>query len=279
MKPTRGRVSMLPADQGWLGLAVLGALTRTVSDSALMLDAMHGAAPGDRHSAPPFDGKYVDAASTAPGRLRVAISRKIPPGMIVKLSADQRGAYERTGALLTELGHDVIERNPAYGMIQLEFVQTWMRAIYEESRTVPEPSRLERLTRQMATGGRLLMPPRRRDKLIAKRAVTTARIVALWNEVDVLMTPALATTAISAEGAYGSSAPVAIDRAARFTPFTAMFNLTGQPAIAIPAGFGSDGLPLSVQLVGRPGAEDTLYSLAGQIEAARPWAEQRPKLA
>ena len=72
---------------------------------------------------------------------------------------------------------------------------------------------------------------------------------------------------------------MAIDKAGRFTPFTAVFNLTGQPAIAIPAGLGSDGLPLSVQLVGRHGAEDTLYSLAGQIEAARPWADKRPPLA
>jgi amidase len=93
------------------------------------------------------------------------------------------------------------------------------------------------------------------------------------------MTPGLATTAIAAEGAYGRAAPVAIDRAARFTPFTPIFNLTGQPAVALPAGFGSDGLPLSVQLVGRPGAEDMLYSLAGQLEDARPWADQRPALA
>ena len=69
-----------------------------------------------------------------------------------------------------------------------------------------------------------------------------------------------------------------IDKAGRFTPFTPIFNLTGQPAVTIPAGFGSDGLPLSVQLVGRPGAEDTLYALAGQIESARPWNEHRPPL-
>jgi amidase len=131
----------------------------------------------------------------------------------------------------------------------------------------------------MAGAGRYLVPDRRRDTLLAKRSKTTARILALWDEVDVLLTPGLATTAIAAEGGYGKSAPLAIDTAGRFTPFTAPFNLTGQPAIAIPAGFGSDGLPLSVQLVGRHGAEDTLYSLAGQIEAASPWADKRPPLA
>jgi amidase len=101
----------------------------------------------------------------------------------------------------------------------------------------------------------------------------------LWDQADVLLTPGLARTAIAAEGGYGKAMPLAFNLAAQFTPWTPVFNLTGQPAITIPAGLGSDGLPLSVQLVGRIGAEDTLYSLAGQIEAARPWAGQRPSVA
>ncbi len=279
MKPTRGRVSMMPSADGWLGLSTLGSLTRTVADSALMLDVMHGPAPGDSYAAPPFDGSYAQAATSGePGRLRIAISRKIPPGLLVKVSSDQRGAYERTGSLLSELGHDVIERDPPMGMIQLEFVQLWFRGIYEESLTLPDPTRMESLTKQMAAAGRRLVPPRRRDALLGKRKRSTARMLAMWSTVDVLMTPGLATTAIRAEGGYGQSAPAAIDRAGRFTPFTAIYNLTGQPAIAIPAGFGADGLPLSVQLVGRPGSEHTLYALAAQIERARPWAQHRPQL-
>ena len=144
---------------------------------------------------------------------------------------------------------------------------------------MPDRSQLESLTREMAGAGRIFVPPRRRAALRASRVQTTARILALWDEVDVLMTPGLATTAIRAEGGYGQHLPMAIDRAGRFTPFTAPFNLTGQPAITLPAGIGSDGLPLSVQLVGRPGAEDMLYSLAGQIETARPWAQRRPPVA
>ena len=276
MKPTRGRVSTQPAREGWLGLSVYGGLARTVRDSALMLDAMHGAIEGDADSAPPFAGKYLDAASEPPGRLRIAVSRKVPPGLIAKLSGDQRGAWERTGRLLEELGHEVVERDPAYGLGQLEFVQMWLRGIYEEARALPDPTQLERLSRQIAGAGRYLVPPRRRAKLLAKRVATTARVLALWDEVDVLMTPGLAKTAIAAEGGYGKLAPVAIDLSGRFTPFTPMFNLTGQPAVTLPAGIGSDGLPLSVQLVGRLGAEDMLYSLAGQIETARPWAQQRP---
>ncbi len=263
MKPTRGRASDQPGRDGWLGLSTFGGLARTVSDSALMLGVIHGV-------------DFLEAARRPPARLRIAASTKLPPTLIAKLSADQRGAWERTRELLTELGHEVVERDPSYGLAALEFVQMWLRGIYEDTLEVPEPDKLERSTRQMAAAGRTLVPPRRRARLLAGREATTARITALWDEVDVLLTPGLATTAIAAEGGYGRAAPIAIDRASRMTPFTSVFNLTGQPAVTLPAGLGADGLPLSVQLVGRHGAEDTLYGLAGQIEAARPWAERRP---
>jgi amidase len=260
-------------------LSVYGPLARTVRDSALMLDVLHGALDSDPHEAPPFDGRYVDAASRPPERLRIAFSRKVPPGLVARVSADQRGAFERTAKVLEGLGHDVIERAPAYGLLQLDFVQMWFRGIYEESLEIADRTQLEPLTRQMAGAGRHLVPPRRRAALLAKRETSTARMLALWQEVDVLMTPGLAKTAIAAEGGYGKPAPLAIDIAGRFTPFTAVFNVTGQPAISVPAGIGSDGLPLSVQLVGRPGAEDLLYSLAGQLEQAAPWADRRPAMA
>lgn len=276
MKPTRGRVSLRPLAEDWLGLTVYGALARSVRDSALMLDVMQGSVEGDAHTAPPPTRPYLEAASEQPERLRIAVSGKIPPGLIAPVSADQRRAWEETGRLLEQLGHEVIERDPAYGMASLEFTQTWTRGIYEESINVPDRSRLERSTRQMAAAGRKLLSDRRREKLLRKREATAARILALWNEVDVLLTPGLAKTALPAEGGYGRSALVAFDRAGRFTPLTPAWNLTGQPAIALPAGWGDDGLPLSVQLVGRVGAEELLYSLAGQIEAARPWADPRP---
>jgi amidase len=273
MKPTRGRVSTAPAAEGWLGLSAYGALARTVADSALMLDVMT-----DRPE-PPAAGPFTRAAAGAdPGKLRIASSAKMPPGLIASLSSDQRSAWERTAALLSELGHQVDERSPAYGLASLEFTQTWFRAVSEDAEKIPDQSQLERSTRQLAAVGRRLISPARRDRLRAQRVNTTARILRLWDEFDVLLTPGLAGTAIAAEGGFKRSMPVAFNRAARFTPWTPIFNLTGQPAIALPAGFGSDGLPLSVQLVGRPGDEATLYALAAQIEAARPWADQRPAL-
>ena len=130
----------------------------------------------------------------------------------------------------------------------------------------------------MATVGRTLVSERRRDALLARRDQTTARILGLWDQFDVLLTPGLSSSPIAAEGALGKSTAIAFDRAGRFTPYTPIFNLTGQPAIAVPAGFGADGLPCSVQLVGRHGAEATLYSLAAQLEQARPWVDSRPPI-
>ena len=280
MKPSRGRVSKMPEGEHWLGLSTFGPLARTVADSALMLDVMQGTIDGDASALPSFSGSYVDAAGTSPGRLRIAVSRKLPPGLIASLSADQRGAFDRTVTLLAELGHEVVERDPAYGAAGLVFTQTWLRGIYDDTLKVPDPSKLEPTTRRMAATGRRLVPDRRVRKLRdATRDRITARMLALWDDVDVLMTPGLATTAIAAEGGYGGGALRAFNVAARFTPWTAVFNVTGQPAIAVPAGFGSDGLPLSVQFAGRVAAEDMLYSLAGQVEAARPWADRRPGLA
>ncbi|MHB1833626.1 MAG: amidase family protein [Solirubrobacteraceae bacterium] len=275
-KPTRGRVSSAPGNAGWFGLSVYGALARTVADSALLLDAMHGNIPEDRDRAPEFTGSYVEAARTPPRRLRIAISRRLPPGLLGRLSTAQRAAWERTAGLLGTLGHEVVERNPDYRLAQLEFLQLWLRGVHEESQRVADPALLERTSKQMSTAGRWLVPPRRRDQVLARRPRTTARIESLWNEFDILMTPALARTAIAAEGGFNRPAPVAIDLAGRFTPYTPIFNLTGQPAISLPAGLGPDGLPLAVQLVGRSGAEDLLYSLAGEIESAAPWAQLRP---
>jgi amidase len=276
MKPTRGRVSTQPFREHWLGLSTYGALARTVADSALLLDVLQGPGPGDADVAPPPTRSYREAAATPPGRLRIAVSRKVPRGTISPLSREQREAWEQMGSLLSELGHDVSERSPRYGMAGTEFVQNWVRGVYEDSKTVPEPDRLERSTRQMAAAGRRLISDRRAEKLRTKRGATAARILGLWEEFDVLMTPALASPPIAAEAGYGRSGLAAFNVAGRFTPWTAIFNVTGQPAISIPAGFSQDGLPLSVQLVGRLGAEDTLYSLAGQIETARPWADRRP---
>jgi amidase len=278
MKPSRGRVSTQPVADAWLGLSVYGPLARTVLDSALMLDAMQGAVAGDTDRLDPPGTPFAQAAVTPPGKLRIAISRKVPAGLIAKLSDDQRGAWESTAALLRDLGHEVVERDPDYRLMALDFTAMWTRGIYEDSQKMPDPSRFEPLTRQMARVGRFTVPERRKQRLLAGRAKSAARLLKLWDDVDVLVTPGLCRTPIEAEGGFGRAAPIAFNKAASFTPWTPIFNMTGQPGVSLPAGLSGDGLPLSVQLVGRVGDEATLYSLAGQIEQARPWADQRPPI-
>ncbi|HWE59552.1 MAG TPA: amidase family protein [Solirubrobacteraceae bacterium] len=280
LKPTRGRVSTQPLGDDVLGLATFGALARTVADSALLLDVIHGSVAGDTESVAPPRGTFLQAAQTPPAiPLRIAVSSKLPPGTFARLSADQRRAFDQTARLLAELGHQITEAAPNYGLVSLEFIQTYLRGAHEGFTSLERPDLTERSTRQMAAIGGRLISAKRRERLLAKRPSTIARIMRLWHDHDVLLTPGLATTAIRAEGGYRKHALTALDKAGRFMPWYPVFNLTGQPAISIPAGFGADGLPLSVQLVGRHGEEETLYSLAGQIEAARPWSSERPPIA
>jgi amidase len=280
MKPTRGRVSSRPGAPGWLALSGYGALARTVRDSALLLDVLHGPAPGgDPDTLPRYDGAYAQAAEADPPPLRIAISRKVPAGAIAPVGAEQRDAHERAARLLERLGHRVEQRDPRYGLAQLEFSQAWFRGVYEEAASTGRRGELERSTREMAAAGRYLVAPAVKRRLLRVRPRTSRRILALWDEFDVLMTPGLARAPVAAEGACGRPAPVAVDLAARMTPFTGVFNLTGQPAVSVPVGFDGDGLPLGAQLVGRPGAEDVLYALAGQLERSQPWAQRRPPVA
>jgi amidase len=276
MKPSRGRVSAAPEAPSWLGLSTYGALARTVADSALLLDVMQGTAAGEDPALPRFDGSYVEAAGTPPRPLRIAISAKVPPVALTSPGPAQRAVHAGTARLLEQLGHHVSERDPDYGTAQLQFIQTWVRGVYEEAATTGARGELERSTRQMAAAGRYLVPPPRRRRLLGARPSTTGRITALWDDYDVLMTPALASAPVAAEGGYGRPAAVAVDIAGRMSPFTAVFNLTGQPAITVPIGVDGEGLPTAVQLVGRVGAEEVLYSLAGQLERAAPWIQRRP---
>jgi len=277
MKPTRGRVPTQPYGPIWLGLSTYGALARTVVDSAFLLDIIHGTFPADGDPTASPLGSFVRAALTKPERpLRIAISRKLPAGTTAQLSPDQRRAWDQTAHLLTDLGHHVEERDPEYGTLSLEFIQNFMRAAHEQAAKISEPHLLEKSTRQLAALGGRLVPAGRRDKLLANREKTITRITRLWDDFDVLLTPGLATTAIAAEGGFGKGALTALNTSARFMPWFPAWNLTGQPAISLPAGFDGDGLPLSIQLIGRHEDEETLYSLAGQIEAVRPWASNRP---
>ena len=170
----------------------------------------------------------------------------------------------------------MIERDPAYGLSALHFTQTWLRAIYEDSLTVPDRSMLEPSSRQLARAGSTLCRTAARRAALPAGGADEQNRRAVARGRRATDAPGFARTAIAAEGGYGRNAAAAFDIAARFMPFTPVFNVTGQPAVTVPAGVGGDGLPFSVQLVGRPGEEATLFSVAAQLEAAAPWSHRRP---
>jgi amidase len=273
LKPQRGRVSMMPDAEHWYGLSVFGCLSRTVADSALFLDAVRGPVPGDAHRAAEPAIPFAEAACTPPGALRIAFSTKpIAPGPV----ADEvKRAVHDTAAVLRSLGHDVREQNPAWGFQLPGFLPRYLAGIRDDAARMAHPERLEDRTKRLAGFGERL---RRRPLQRALRAEAkhARRLGALFEEFDVLMTPTLARLPVESNRWHGAGAMPTITGIARYVPFTTAWNLTGQPAAAVPAGFSADGLPLSVQLVGRPSDETTLLSLSAQLEAERPWADRRP---
>lgn len=272
LKPQRGRISIAPhhdRELGWHGLSVYGPITPTVRDSALFLDVTAAERP-----ARPF----VAATESPPERLRVAVSFKLPPGVtavIGRLDPEVRSAVEELAALLRSLGHDVVERDPDYGMVANNLLVRYLRGIHDDAGTMARPGRLERRTRGMARLGALI-PDGVLQREREREADHGARIGALFADHDVLLTPVLTKPPIEVGHYEGRGALWTLLGSAAFAAYTPPWNATGQPAAAVPVGVSSAGLPIGAQLVGRPHDEAALLALAAQIEAERPWAERLP---
>jgi amidase len=187
---------------------------------------------------------------------------------------DWRAAAEQTAELLRQLGHEVVERDPKYGASGINTVTRYLAGAHAEVAAAEHPERLARRTRRLgrigAVGARRLAAAR------AAAAADAARINAIFDDVDVILGPTLARSAIRAGAYEGRGAAYTLNGALRWVPFNGVWNHLGNPAAAVPAGFDADGLPLSVQLVGRHGSEAMLLSLSAQLETARPWADRRP---
>jgi len=261
LKTQRGRVSTAPLRDVWTGLSVYGFLTRSVADSALLYEL----AGGER---------FAEAARREPGKLRIALSVKIPPGVVARLGGEQRRAAQDTAELLRSLGHEVIERDPSYGLIGRNVMTRYFAGAHEEAQTMGDRSRLERRTRGVVRIGGAARRLLRRA--IAAQVGDAARINRIFDDVDVVLTPTLTAPPLAIGRYEGCGALRTFNAAAGFVAFNPVWNHVGNPAAAVPAGFDDAGLPLSVQLGGRPGDEATLLSLAAQLEAARPWADARP---
>lgn len=277
LKPQRGRISMAPLREHWNGLSVNGCVSRSVLDTALWLDVTSG---GSREAGapPPPEQPFVAAAQTPPGKLRVAFSTAAPRAVAPPtVSEEARGAVEEMAATLRSLGHTAERRDPSWGAIGDNAVRRYLRGIAEDVDRVAEPERLERRTRGMGLLGRLV-PAGLFERARAAEAADAARVNAIFASFDVLMTPVMGGTALPVRRWEGRGALWTLLGMSRFYPYCIVWNHLGNPAMAVPAGFAADGMPLSVQVIGRPGDEATLLSLAAQIEAERPWADRRPPL-
>jgi amidase len=268
LKPQRDRVSLEPHDAAWYGLSVNGPIARSVLDAAVFLDAT-STVPGP-------DGEFVAAATREPGKLRIALSTKVPT-LPTRVGKAQLTAVEQAGALLRDLGHDVVVRDPVYSLraMYTNFLPRYLRGISDDADAQAHPERLEARTRTLAHLGSFFSDRRMAAVRDTEPGVAEA-IQSIFDDVDVVITPGTATGP-SRIGAYRNRGAVStLLLVSQQVPYFPIWNMTGQPAAVVPWDLDGDRLPLSVQLVGRPYDEATLLSLSAQIEAARPWAHRQP---
>lgn len=268
LKPQRGRVTTAPEPHLWWALGTAGPLTRTVLDSAIFYDAVRGNVPGDLYAARDT-GSFTEAARRQPGRLRIGWSTR-PVTLGVRPDPQHVRAVEETARLLQDAGHDVREVDPAYPDPTPAFVPQFFAGLRAEAALVDHPDRLERRTRQtLRLGG--WVTPRVRDAALRRTEEVSRRANRVFDQVDVLLTPTTAhrpprVGVLDHRGPVGSAL-----RAMPAIAYAALWNVAGNPAASVPAGLARDGLPLAVQLVGRPDDEPTVLSLAAQLEQLRPW--------
>ena len=286
LKPARGRISSGP-DSGQSFLATDGVLTRSVADTAAVLDLLAGYELGDANWAPPSPGPYADLAARPVGRLRIGLALN-PPLDGAVLEPELEAATRDAARLLESLGHGVEEISPPWS--GLDLLPDFTRAF--------GPS----VSMQTLLGGRLaghdpteddvepltwLVWEHARSQSALSLLSAQARlervsrsVVAFMGSWDAVLTPALAQRPVAIGEIHGRGPDPwgYYRRSGYFTPYTAILNVTGQPAISLPLYQGDDGLPTAVQLIGPPAREEVLLGLATQLEQAVPWADRRPGL-
>jgi amidase len=287
LKPARGRISAAP-ERGEAPLDVDGVLTRTVADTAAILDVLAGYELGDATWAAPPGEPFAAASAREPSPLRIAATT-LPPVADATVDPLCASAVADAAELLRSLGHEVEEVDPPWQIeglsqlfgavfsvhIALQIVYSGMVAGREPTAEDMEPMSwaIHSMTQHFNSVQGL--------GLEIQLQALTRQLVEFLSPYDVLLTPALAERPLPI-GTLDTAAPDPMStftRSGLFTPFTPVFNASGQPGISVPLFHGEDGLPLAVQLVGRPADEATLLALAAQLEAARPWAARRPELA
>ena len=285
LKPTRGRVSQGPlAGEAWAGGVADGAVTRTVRDAAAVLDVISGRMPGEPYYAPPLPRPLAQEAGADPGRLRIGVLDR--PGAEGYLDDPQcRAAVAGAARLLESLGHQVEESAPA-AMFEPEFVHHFSTLIAADSEATFQAF-------EMLLGrpiGEDEIEPRNAAYRQAGRALGVVaylqsrswlsmwarRMAGWWAGHDLLLTPTVGARPPEL-GWFTAAGPQREGpRIVSFIPYTAQFNMTGQPAITLPLHWTPEGLPVGVQLAAAYGREDTLVRVASQLEQAAPWSGRHP---
>jgi amidase len=287
LKPTRARTPMGPdLAEDWHGLVIGHALTRSVRDSAALLDATAGPELGDPYWAPPPERPFIEEVGAEPGRLRIAFTAD--GGGTVAVHSDCVAAVTDAAALCAELGHEVVEASPdldqeriTQSVIGLITASTTAQVDYWARRSgrAPTEELLEPYTWALYQAGR--------QRLASEYILSVQDLQRLSRDVarffldfDVWLTPTLAEP----PPALGSFDPTpgnplqGLFRSAAFMPFTPICNVTGQPAMSVPLYWNDEGLPVGVHFASRFGDEATLFRLAAQLEQARPWVGRRPPI-
>jgi amidase len=279
IKPSRGRISQGPLMPDLAGLSTDGPLARTVADAALLLDAMTGNHPGDMYTLPRLpDGEtFLGHASRAPGKLRIARSlTTVIDGAVVH--PDCVAAYEDASSLLAALGHEVEDVDLPFPPEAVpSFITLWYAMATLAPIAPEQEGELLPLTRYLRAKGLEVSAA----ELQFAQAVLQGSVRIALNALsgyDAILSPTLALPPRPV-GWFDEVDPAEnFERQKRFTPWTALYNLSGQPAVSLPLYWNSDGLPIGVMLAGRMGDEATLISLSAQLEAARPWRDRHPPI-
>jgi amidase len=279
LKPSRGRVSNAPYGSDVTGLGTNGPLARTVRDAAALLDAMAGPVTGDPAWAPPLPPgeTFLGAADRPPGRLRIGRYLESPTAD-AGVEPEVQTAFDDAARLLEELGHQV-EEVPT-GLLGPDVLGAFERVWSLSGTLLPVPpervGELRPLTRELRARG-LALSAREAMEALTELRLFARRFLTATAGYDVLLAP-VTTMTPRPLGWFDADGDGAADfaRQERYAAFTAVFNVTGQPAVSVPLHWTADGLPVGTMLVGRPAEEVTLVALAAQLEAARPWAHRHP---
>ena len=282
MKPSRGRVSLAPADEGWGGFSIQHAVTRSVRDSAVLLDVISTPQPGDPYWAPPPARPFAEEVTRDPGKLKIAVSLEsiAGPGLDPQCAEAVRDAArlcESLGHIVEDvtLGWDYGPVQEAGGLIIAANIATLLDTeALRRGRAIAEDE-VEALTLGIYERGRQITAPQYIKALQIAHAFGR-RAAQAFRHFDVLLTSTLGSPPVPVGWLRGGPPDRYMERLLTFMPNTQPFNVSGQPAMTVPLAWSVEGLPIGIQFVGQGADEAMLFRLAGQLEKAAPWAHRRP---